>query len=256
MAWVGSSAKSSFTVPEANTAAMRVSVYIVEEQDILREAYTAGFAGEESIEVTGSASGAGIESIVSEVMEAKPDVVILGVKMLQPAVVEKVEEIRGYFPTVGIVLLSTLYDIKGIKQLREFAKQGSRGCAFMLKQSIDRIDQLVQVIHAVRQGQVILDPTVMEELIGAGDPKTAVLKELTHRELEILSWMAKGFNNRAIGEILCLEGKTVERHINNIYSKLNLHDETKAQSRHPRTSAIMLYLKAIGQLADSDFIER
>ncbi|MFP3975412.1 MAG: hypothetical protein ACLFVK_04225, partial [Dehalococcoidia bacterium] len=137
MVWGDSSPKSNFSALETETVATKVSVYVIEEQDILREAYTAGFATESSIELTGSASGGGPMSIVSELVEARPDVAILGIKMLEPGVVEKVEEIREHCPTVGIVLLSTLYDIKGIKQLREFAKQSSKGCAFLLKHSID-----------------------------------------------------------------------------------------------------------------------
>jgi len=121
----------------------------------------------------------------------------------------------------------------------------------LLKHSIDRIGQLAQVIRAVTEGQVILDPVVMEGLIGAGEAKTAFLKELTHRELEVLSWMAKGYRNGTIAEVLCVDPKTIERHINAIYSKLNMVTDSK----HPRVSAIMLYLRATGQLPYGDCAE-
>ena len=155
-------------------------------------------------------------------------------------------------PKVGIVLLSALYDVKGIKRLRAFAKKSGAGCAYLFKHSVDTIQQLTQVIQAVSQGRVILDPVVMEGLIESGESKAATfLKELTPRELEVLKWMAKGFKNHAIAEILCLELKTVERHINSIYSKLS----PAAESKHPRVNAITLYLRATGQLPSDEMAD-
>ncbi len=120
-----------------------------------------------------------------------------------------------------------------------------------MKHSIDRASQLTQVVHAVTEGQVILDSVVMEGLIGAGESKTTFLKELTHRELEVLSWMAKGYRNATIAEVLCVDPKTIERHINSIYSKLNM----VTNSKHPRVSSIMLYLKATGLLPQDDCVD-
>ncbi|MCL0066096.1 response regulator transcription factor [Dehalococcoidia bacterium] len=224
----------------------RVRLYVVEEQEILREAYKASFPAESTVELIGMTGDGDAEAIMSAMAELKPNAVLLGTKMLQPEVIDKLAAVRERYPYVGIVLLATLYDVKGIKQLREFTKKNSKGCAFLLKHSIDRIDQLVQVIHAVTQGQVILDPLVMEGLIGAGDSRTAFLKDLTHRELEVLSWMAKELKNSTIADILCIDPKTIERHINSIYSKLN---GTWSEDKHSRVSAIMLYLKATGQLS-------
>lgn len=80
------------------------------------------------------------------------------------------------------------------------------------------------------------------------EDSSLLLRELTSRELEVLSWISKGLRNQTIAEILCVDPKTVERHINSIYSKLDLGSE----SRHARVSAVMLYLKATGQLSGED----
>lgn len=229
----------------------RIKLYIVEEQELLRDAYKAVMPSEATIEIAGISGDVSTESIMSVLAALQPDAVLLGTKMLQPGTITQLETIREQFPDLGIVLLSTLYDAQGIKQLRSFTKESSKGCAFLLKHSIDRVSQLVQVVHAVTEGQVILDSVVMEGLIGAGESKTAFLKELTHRELEVLSWMAKGYRNATIAEVLCVDPKTVERHINSIYSKLNM----VTNSKHPRVSSIMLYLKATGQLPQDDFVD-
>ncbi len=229
----------------------RIRVFIVEEQELLRDAYQAVLPAEATLEVLGISGDTDTDSIVNMLTSLKPDAVVLGTKMLQSSIIREMETIRDKFPDIGIVLLSTLYDIQGIKQLRGFTKNSSKGCAFLLKHSIDRISQLTQVVHAVTEGQVILDSVVMEGLIGAGEAKTTFLKELTHRELEVLSWMAKGYRNATIAEVLCVDPKTVERHINSIYSKLNLVTENK----HPRVNSIMLYLRATGQLPNDALAE-
>ncbi len=233
------------------TESRKIKVFVVEEQELLRDAYQAVLPSEPTIEIMGISGDTDTGSILNMLSSLKPEAVVLGTKMLQPSTIKEMEEIREKFPDIGIVLLSTLYDIQGIKQLRGFTKNSSKGCAFLLKHSIDRISQLTQVIHAVTEGQVILDSVVMEGLIGAGETKTAFLKELTHRELEVLSWMAKGYRNATIADVLCVDPKTIERHINSIYSKLNMVTENK----HPRVNSIMLYLKATGQLPNDALVE-
>lgn len=228
----------------------KLKLYIVEEQEILREAYKAALQRETSIELVGVAEDGNLETIIDKLSTLHPDVVLLGIKALQASIIEKLEAIRENNPQVGIVLLSALYDIKGVKRLREFARKGSKGCAFLLKHSIDKIAQLSRIVHSVSEGQVIVDSMVMEGLIEAQDPSATFLKELTARELEVLSWMSKGFRNLTIAEVLCVDPKTVERHINSIYSKLSLASESK----HARVSAVMLYLRATGQLPAEDFM--
>jgi len=227
----------------------RIKVYIAEEQQILREAYQSVFLPHPGIEVVGTSGDTAGESLVVAASALKPDVMVVGIKILQPTTVEKLEMVRESSPDLAIVLLSAYYDVKGIKALREFSRGASVGCAYLLKHTIDTVEQLTQVIHSVAEGRIILDPAVMEGLITTAESKATFLKELTPRELEVLSWMAKGYRNSTIAEVLCLEPKTVERHINSIYSKLG----NCPTSRHPRVHAITLYLRATGMLPAEDF---
>ncbi len=224
----------------------QVKLYIAEEQQILREAYQSFFLSHPDIEVVGASSDTNGESVVKAVTALSPAVVLLGVKTLQAAAVEKLDMLRESCPDVAIVLLSAYYDLKGIKALREFSRGAAVGCAYLLKHTIDTVEQLTQVILSVSQGRIILDQAVMEGLMSSTDTKSTMLKELSPRELEVLSWMAKGYRNDTIAEVLGLEPKTVERHINNIYGKLG----DRMGSRHARVHAVMLYLKATGLLPD------
>ena len=228
-----------------------INLYLAEEQEILRTAYQAFFTSHPCIQVVGASGDTSGESLVGALGAHKPKVLLLGIKILQPTTVEKLEMVREGSADTGLVLLSASYDLKGIKALREFSRGSMNGCAYLLKHTIDTVEQLTQVIYSVAEGRIILDPAVMERLLSAGEAYSSFLKELSPRELEVLSWMAKGYRNNTIAEVLCLEPKTVERHINSIYSKLG----NLPESKHARVHAITLYLRATGQLPADEVAE-
>jgi DNA-binding NarL/FixJ family response regulator len=229
----------------------RVRLYIAEEQQILREAYQAFFLPHPTIEVVGASSDTSIEGLSNAAATLQPRVMLVGTKVLHAATVDKLKQVRVANPEIAVVLLSASYDVKAIKALREFTRGNGVGCAYLLKHTIDTVDQLTQVVQSVAEGRIILDQAVMEGLINSLDGKATFLKDLSPRELEVLSWMAKGYNNSTIADVLCLEPKTIERHINGIYNKLGATPESK----HGRVHAITMYLRATGALPAEDFSE-
>ena len=222
----------------------KIKVYIAEGQEILRDAYVPRLAADPRIEVVGSSGDTLAESVLAAAKALNPDVILLGEKSVKEDTVDSLASLREQYPSAALVLLSASYDTHGIRRLREFSRGNSVGCAFLLKQTIDTVAQIAQVILSVTEGRVILDPQILDGLIAAGDSSSAFLKELSRRELEVLSWMAKGFRNDTIAEVLSLEPKTIERHINSIYSKLG----DTPQSKHPRLYAVMPYMRATGML--------
>lgn len=229
----------------------KIRLFLAEEQQLLREAFQSFFSSHPVVEVVGVTGDTSGESLIGAALSLNASTMLVGIKTLQPSTVEQLEMVREACPDVGIVLLSASYDMRGIKSLRQFSRGLTVGCAYLLKHTIDTVDQLTQVIASVHEGRIILDPAVMEGLITAGETSSVFLKELSPREMEVLSWMAKGYRNNTIAEVLCLEPKTVERHINSIYSKLG----NSGDSRHPRVYAITLFLKAAGLLTGEHFIE-
>ena len=240
----------------AKTARDTITLYLAEEQQILKEAYHSFFSGHPTIEMLGSSTDTSSGSLIAAVSNLKPRVLLLGVKTVQPETVEKLELLREACPQVSLVLLFAFYDVQGIKALRGFSQGASAGCAYLLKHTIDTVEQLTQVLSSVAQGRVMMDPLIMEELIRTGEPTNSFLSELSARELEVLSWMAKGYRNDTIAQALSRDVKTVERHINNIYSKMQ-HNKSQApdQSLHPRVRAALIYLRATGLLPPDQFIQ-
>jgi DNA-binding NarL/FixJ family response regulator len=186
-----------------------------------------------------------IGAMMQAVSELRPQVLLLSVKKLNVGIIEELERIRNNYPRMGIVILIVFYNSQDIELLRRLALRGESGMALFLKQSLDTVDQLCRTILAVSQGQVILDPPLATYMF-AGKPDCPFLKQLTARELEILSLLARGYTNSAIADSLFIDIKTVEHHLNSMYSKLKADPEYN--TKHLRVSAARLYLETMGGL--------
>ena len=182
--------------PATGTAKKTITLYVAEEQQILREAYQSFFSTQSGIEVLACSGDTSAESLVEAASNLAPDVMLIGVKAVQPDTVENLEILRDACPRVGLVLLFAFYDDLGIKALREFSRDASVGRAYLLKHTVDTVEQLTQAIYSVAEGRIIVDPTVMEALISPGDAQSGILKDLSPRALEVLGWVARGYRCR------------------------------------------------------------
>jgi DNA-binding NarL/FixJ family response regulator len=227
----------------------RVKVYIAEEQRLLWDAYHTLLVDQADIDVIGSSHGTDIESLVSAASLLKPDVILLGFRVLQRVALQKLELIRESCPSVACVLLFSHYDVKGIKALRQLSGDAFGKCAYLLKHNINSAEDLTQVIHVVAKGQVVIDTILIQELVNSASPGVTFLKQLVPPETEVLNLMAKGYHNDTIANILGLQPGTVDRCIKSIYSKL---DEIP-EARHARVRAVTLYLSAAGLISVPQF---
>jgi DNA-binding NarL/FixJ family response regulator len=222
-----------------------VSLYVVEEQEIYREIYHGIMSARADIQLLRISENGETGAMMQAVAELHPQVLLLSVKKLDVGIIEELERIRNSCPKMGIVILIIFYSSQDIELLRRLALRGESGMALFLKQSLDTVDQLCRTILAVSQGQVILDPPLATYMF-AGKPDCPFLKQLTTRELEILSLLAQGYTNSAIADTLFIDIKTVEHHLNSMYSKLKADPEYN--TKHLRVSAARLYLETMGGL--------
>ncbi|RLC95615.1 MAG: hypothetical protein DRI40_05450 [Chloroflexi bacterium] len=232
----------------ARTKPRILRLYVIEEQEIYREIYKSALSFDvlkAPFELLGVSKNGDSAAITRVILDLKPDVLVFGARKLREGLVDEMEHIRVAHPKIGIVLLLVSCSVDDIQALRSIALKGEGGMALFLKQSLDDIQQLSGLVVAASQGQVVLDPALATFLFME---KTTYpfLKELTARESEILSLMARGYTNATIAECLCIDVKTVEHHINSMYGKLKA--DAEFDSKHPRVSAARLYLEATGQL--------
>lgn len=221
-----------------------VKLFLAEEQPIQLQAYQTFLKTQSNIGLVGCTSDTSSEAMVDAVTTFEPDVVLMGVKALRTSTVEKLEALRDAHPNLAVVLLFAFYDTQGIKALRDFSNSASAGYAYLLKHNVDTANQLAQVVHAVAQGRIIVDPQIMEELVDDASIDSKVLTALSPKELQVLSWMARGYANDAIANVLSRDRKSVKRHVSSIYTKLQLGDG----NRDSRVGAALMYLTATGML--------
>ncbi len=225
------------TEPEA------VNLYVLEEQEIYREMYSYVLPARSNIEILKVSDAEELRSMGRTIGELHPDVLLLSVRKVDNIVIEELKKIRNDYPEMGIVILIVYYTSQDIEMLRKLALCGQSGMALFLKQSLDKVDQLCRTIVAVSQGQVILDPP-LATIMFAGKPECPFLKQLTTREMEILSLLSQGYTNSSIADTLFIDIKTVEHHLNSMYSKLKADPDYN--TKHLRVSAARLYLETMG----------
>jgi DNA-binding NarL/FixJ family response regulator len=227
------------------TKSETVSLYVVEEQEIYREIYSYILPLHADVDIRKVSANGEPGMMTHDIADLQPDVLLLSVKKLDINIIEELEQLRNDYPEMGIVILLIYYSSQDVELLRRLALSGESGMALFLKQSLDKIDHLCQTIMAVSQGQVILDPPLATFMF-AGKPECPFLKQLTTRELEILSLLSQGYTNSAIAGTLYIDIKTVEHHLNSMYSKLKADPDYNA--KHLRVSAARLYLETMGSL--------
>jgi DNA-binding NarL/FixJ family response regulator len=220
-----------------------IRLYTVEEDDIYFDLCKAVLKLKAPIELLGVSNSHDIGALRQAMLTLSPDVVLVSINDLESDIIKKLEQMRMDFPKIGIVLLLGFYNAHNIKQLRRLALlSGVGGTALFLKQQQDKMEWLCTAISAVSQGKVILDAPLAAFMF-AGKSSPTFLKQFTLRELEILNLLANGYTNSAIAATLYIDIKTVECHLNKMYSKLK--EDYELGDKHLRVSAAKLYLEAI-----------
>lgn len=169
-----------------------------------------------------------------------PHVVVTDIRMPPTGTDEGVRiaaHLRRTHPEIGVVVLSQYVEPAYALAL---LADGSEGRAYLLKERVSDIDELVQAVRAVAAGDSWIDPKVVEALVSSSSrSQDSPLRHLTPRELEVLAEIASGKNNASIAEALFLSGRAVEKHINSIFSKLGLSEEP---ALHRRVAAVLLFI--------------
>ena len=122
----------------------------------------------------------------------------------------------------------------------ELLEAGSAGRAYLLKERVSEPEELISAIHAVVRGESVIDPRVVDSLVRARSVNArSPLAELTPRERDVLSELAQGKSNAAIARSLVLTKRAVEKHINAIFTKLELPSPDDVSRR---VTAALLFL--------------
>lgn len=223
-----------------SSPAAPLRVVLADDSFLIREGVSQLVEAADDLELVGTAGD--FDALLRAVEERRPDVVITDIRMPPTGTDEGIRAanaLRTTHPEVGVVVLSQYVDPwYALALLRD----GTRGRAYLLKERVGDLDQLRHAVLAVAQGGSVLDPKVVDALVGARTTRSPV-DRLTPREREVLAEMATGRNNAAIAASLVLTERAVEKHINAIFAKLGLSQEPDVSKR---VRAVLLFLEAQG----------
>ncbi|HYB26528.1 MAG TPA: response regulator transcription factor [Solirubrobacteraceae bacterium] len=169
-----------------------------------------------------------------------PDVVLTGTRMPPSGAGEGIQlagRLRQTAPETGVVVIAERVEPASVLALLD---QGTHRRGYLLTERIRSLDELIAAIETVAAGGSVLDPLVVDALVQIRVREArSRLSELTPREHDVLAKLALGDSNGAIARSLCLTKRAVEKHVNSIFSKLDLRDH---DSVSPRVKATRIFL--------------
>ena len=217
---------------------MALRVVFAEDNYLVREGTSALLRESDDIDLVAAVGS--LPELLAAVDAQKPDAVLTDIRMPPTNTTEGIEaakRIRSGHPAVGVVVLSQYAEEE---YAYELLREGAAGLAYLLKERIADIDELVRALTEVSKGGSVLDPKIVEALVARKDRlEHSPLAPLTEREREVLSHMAQGKNNAAIAKSLFLTERAVEKHINSLFHKLSLSEE---EDVHRRVMAVLAFL--------------
>lgn len=206
---------------------MSIRVAVVDDQALVRGGFAMVLGHEADIEVVAEA-GNGIEAI-NVAREHQPDVIVMDIRMPDMDGLEATTRILEEADWPVRILIVTTFDPD--EYIYKALRAGASG--FVLKDTPPA--ELVKAVRVVAEGGALLSPSVTRRLIGRFAERGAVdpvlssrIDDLTDREKEVLTAIARGRNNQEISESLFIGAATVKTHVSNILSKLGVRDRAQA----------------------------
>ena len=219
----------------------RLRLVVAEDNYLVREGLVRLLEGTGEVEVVASVEDA--DQVLAAVERLSPDVVVTDIRMPPDHRTEGIQAaraIRAAHPGVGVVVLSQYADPL---YATELLGDGTDGLAYLLKDRVGDVNELLRAIHEVAAMRSVVDAEIVERLLGRGRGGPAALSRLTSRERDVLALMAAGRTNTGIAGQLVLSESAVEKHVASIFGKLGLRREPAV---HRRVVAVLTYLRDAG----------
>jgi DNA-binding NarL/FixJ family response regulator len=221
---------------------MTVRVVVAEDSLLVREGIQELLSASPGTEVVALCDDE--DSVLEAIESSSPDVVLTDIRMPPTRTDEGIRlanHLREHHPSVGVLVLSQYSEPAYVLGLFD---AGSDGRGYLLKERIHNRGELVAAIDTVAGGGSVIDPKVVEVLVDAkARADRSPLAQLTSREREVLAELAEGKSNAAIADSLVLTKRAVEKHINSIFTKLDL---AVADDVSKRVKAALLFLADAG----------
>lgn len=201
-----------------------VRILLADDHPLIRAGLRTTLEMEEDFVIVGEGKeGADTLSLCQELL---PDVVLLDLRMPGSSPVDIVRKLVRSCTNLKIIILTAFDDVVYIRNLISIGISG-----YILKD--EATETLVRAIRTVMDGDTWFSKQIIDKLAlpEVNSENIEFLKTLTDRENDVLGYLAKGFNNRQISEVLSIAEGTVKNHIVNIYLKLEVHSRAEAVAK-------------------------
>jgi DNA-binding NarL/FixJ family response regulator len=210
---------------------------VIGEDDVLMREGISRILTEAGFEVVGQVGDA--EDFLRKALAYRPDVAVVDVQMppgraddgLRAAI-----ELRSQRPETGVLVLSQFYEER---YMLDLIGDRPEGAGYLLKERVGDVSAFTEAVGRVAAGGAVLDPQLVGRMLGRMRPEGA-LGRLSPRERDVLSSMAEGKSNSGIAEALFVSEAAVEKHVTNIFQKLDLG---RGSGGHRRVLAVLTYLR-------------
>jgi len=212
-----------------------IRVAIAEDSGVLRDGLVQLLA-DRGFEITAAVSDA--RALHESIEGDCPDVAVIDIRMPPTFTDEGLRaaiDLRTRHPGLGILLFSQYVETRYAADL---LADNAAGIGYLLKDRVADVSDFVEALVRVASGGTALDPEVVTQLLGASRRGDSI-SGLSTREREVLSLMAEGRSNAAIATQLIVSEGAVEKHVANIFAKLDL---PVSQSDHRRVLAVLRFL--------------
>lgn len=181
------------------------------------------------------------EDIVPAAEQSRPEVAVLDIRMPPTHTDEGLRAalaLRSRHPEMGVLVFSQYVETRYATQL---LAENPAGVGYLLKDRVADVREFMDALTRVAGGGTVLDPEVVRQLVGTSRQRATLGKALTARERDVLSLMAEGRTNSAIAAALVVSEGAVEKHIANIFAKLDLFP---SEHDNRRVLAVLRYLNS------------
>jgi two-component system, NarL family, response regulator DevR len=198
----------------------KIRLMIVDDHEVVRLGMRAAFELEPDITVIGEASN-GAEAL-AKVSVLDPQVILMDVRMEKMGGIEACREIKSCYPAVSILMVTSYTDDDAV------ISSILAGASGYLLKNVSRAE-LLRALRLVASGQSLIDPNVAKQtMTRLTTLAQAPGDELTEREREVLTYVARGYTNKQIAETLYMSEKTARNHVSHILEKLGLSRRSEA----------------------------
>lgn len=215
----------------------QLGVVVADDTMIVRQGIIAILDAIDDVEVLAECDDH--DSLIAAVDEHRPGVVLTDVCMpptMSDEGIRAARHIREHHPDVGVVVLSQFSEPEYVLNLFD---DGSERLGYLLKEHVGDPADLSRALRTVADGGTVVDPRIVDVLLTARRGNDSAVDRLSPRERDVMALIAEGYNNAAIAERLVLSERAISKHINAIFSKLDLGGDDEA---HKRVRAVLAWL--------------